>query len=255
MYQEHLEQIGLTRDQSLTYELLVKKGALPASIIARRTKIPRTLVYVVLSQLQELGLVTKNEEKGTVTTFAATHPFKLQSLAQEKLENAERAKQSVDGVLATLISDFNVTNGSPGVRILNDITGIKELYKDILNEKQPVRLIRSPHDKRFPELKKLVNAHIQEQAHLGITSRVITPIRDTDITKALAEDKKVLRERRILKSDHFKPEAQMLIYANKVAFTAYNESIITTIIENKDIHTTCSLLFEYIWETVSPPSA
>jgi hypothetical protein len=63
----------------------------------------------------------------------------------------------------------------------------------------------------------------------------------------LVADRQARRMRRIISDPAFKPPAQMIMYANKVALTAYNEEIVTTVIENKDIRTTCMLMFEYIW--------
>ncbi len=247
MYEQHLIQAGLTKEQAAVYETLVHQGGMQASIVARRAKIPRTFVYAVLSELQKLGLAESRKDKGSITTFSAAHPFKLQELARNQLRAAEQAKASVEGALAAIISDFNTTSGQPGIRILEGIEGLKDLYADILSERQPISLIRSPNDAKFPELKLLVEKQIHEQVRLKIRSRVITPLRPGSIADMLADDEKSLRTRRIIADDKFKPPAQVVVYGNKVAITAYNEHIITTIIENKDICATFRITFDYMW--------
>ena len=143
MYEQHLTTIGLSREQARIYEMLVRSGALQASVVARKTALPRTLAYTVLSQLQKLGLVEKQKKKGSVSTFSAAHPFKIQELARKRLSAAEQAGTALNGILSSIISDFNTSSGQPGIRILEGIEGLKELYKDVLRERQTICLIRS----------------------------------------------------------------------------------------------------------------
>ena len=247
MYEQHLTQAGLTREQAALYEALVHGGPMQASSAARKAKIPRTFVYAVLSGLKTLGLVESRKEKGSITTFSASHPFKLQELARNNLRKAEQSKASVEGALAAIISDFNKMSGQPGIRIMEGVEGIEELYADILRERQPISLIRSPNDASFPELAALVEKQKSDQARIGIVARVLTSKRHANLKDKLAEDKKIGIVRRVIRDENFKPPAQIIIYGKKISITAYRDAIITTIIENKDIHTAFALIFEYMW--------
>ncbi len=247
MYEQHLQAAGLTRDQAKIYETLVREGSLQGSGIARRTGLPRTMAYAVLGQLRVLALVERHKESGSVATFSAAHPFKLQEFARGRLREAEQANASVVDVLAPIISEFNTASGQPGIRILGGIDGVRELYADVRRERQPISVIRSPHDARFLELREIVDQHVREQARLGISARIITRPGTGLIPDMLARDKKRRTVRRFIDGSYFKPPAQMIIYAKKIALTAYNEQIITTIIENADIHATCMILFESVW--------
>lgn len=252
MYEQHLMQAGLTKEQASAYETLVKNGPMQARVLSRRIGIPRTFAYAVLTELQRLGLVESKKEKGSITTFSPAHPFRLQELARDNLRKAEHSVTSVEGALAALISDFNTSSGRPGIRILGGIEGIRELYADILRERQPISLIRSPNDSLFPELRDLVERQKKEQARLGITARVLTSKRHENIAAKIAEDKTVRISRCTIPDEKMTPPAQTIIYANKVALTSYNDQIITTIIENKDICTTFRLIFEYMWHVSYP---
>lgn len=245
MYEQHLQAAGLSKDQAIIYEILVREGALPASTIARIARLPRTLSYAILQQLENLELVEKKKASGSVTTFSPAHPFNLQTLARTRVTEAQDASTAVDGALAALISQFNTTIGQPGIRILEGTQGLRDLYANVLRERQPILLIRSPNDNNFSEAKEILKKHIAEQARVGISVRAITRERPGTREEMLVVDKKRRMVRRTL--HNFRPPAQVLIYGNKVAITSYNDQIISTIIENKDINQTFRLIFEVIW--------
>jgi len=249
MYEQHLQAAGLSKDQALLYETLVSEGPLPASILSHKARLPRTLTYAILDQLESLGLVEKRKEKGSVTTFSPAHPFKLQELSRKRLQEAQEASTAIDGALAAIISQFNTSIGQPGIRILQGTDGLRELYADVLRERQSILLIRSPNDNNFPGAKDVLKSHIAKQAAVGISVRAITRVRPGTREEMLAVDKKRRVTRRTI--PNFKPPAQVLIYGNKVAITSYNEQIITTIIENKDIVETFRLIFEVMWNAAT----
>jgi sugar-specific transcriptional regulator TrmB len=225
---------------------------LPARKATFLAGVPRTLGYKVLGELETLGLVVKKDEPGKVAVFSAAHPLKLKELAENRLNEAKDAKNALESTLSKLISDFNTVAGQPGVRILEGLGGIAELYEDELNEQQLIRLIRSPEDDSVPELKAMVQKQIEEQKKLGISVRVIAPMTPGTPQKIISFDKERGVERRIIPLEQFAIPAQIAIYANKVALTAYEGSIITTIIENTAIRLTFEIMFEYIWRMAEP---
>ncbi len=216
-----LVQAGLTQHQAAVYEVLIQHGSQKATKIAFLAGVPRTLSYKVLDELKADGLVVKKDEPGKVSVFTPAHPLKLKELADKRLVEAKDAKVALESTLSSLISDFNTVSGQPGVRILEGISGIEEMLEDQLNEGQPVYLLRSPMDIGTLELQTLMYRHLKELSKQQI------PFRSTDAL----------------------PSTTMVaIYANKVAITAYEDGIITTIIENKAINQTFKLIFEYMWK-------
>jgi len=125
--------------------------------------------------------------------------------------------------------------------------GVAELYEDILNERQPIKLIRSPEDSRHPELADMVRKQIGEQQKLGIQTHAITALAEGTPAEIIAFDKDRLVTRRIVPREKLAVPAQIIIYANKVAITAYEDAIITTIIENPAIRKTFEMVFDYLW--------
>jgi sugar-specific transcriptional regulator TrmB len=54
-----LTKMGLTRSQAYLYLALLKIGKANAATLSRQTKTPRTEIYRILNELQEIGLVEK----------------------------------------------------------------------------------------------------------------------------------------------------------------------------------------------------
>jgi len=246
-YYQTLVEGGLNINQAKMYETIVRGGKLPASHAARLANVPRTLGYKALQELQTLGLIGKEDVPGKVATFSAAHPFKLKEMVDQRYTQAKDAKVAIEGVLGKLISDFNTRSGAPGLRILEGAAGVAELYEDILNERQPIKLIRSPEDSRHPELAEMVRKQIGEQKKIGIQTQAITALAEGTPAEIIAFDDERLVTRRIVPKEKLAVPAQIIIYANKVAITAYEDAVITTIIENPAIRKTFEMVFDYLW--------
>ncbi len=243
----YLIKAGLRKDQATTYATLLSRGRLTASRLASYVPYSRTMVYKILEELIEFELVLKNEKPGTTATFECTHPLKLREWIQKEKLVYEQKSRAIETALTDLISTYTAVFEKPGVRLLQGTSGLEELYEDILNEQKPLRLIRSPYDDRFPEIFDRVSKQIQAQVKLGITTRAITPFDDETWEELQEVDPKNLVTRRLVSLEHLDLPAQIIIYADKVAITAFDTDIMTTIIQNTAINQTFGLIFEFIW--------
>ncbi len=107
-----LTRVGLSAGQATIYEALIHYGPQRATRLAFLAGVPRTLSYKHLEELNELGLVTKNEELGRVATFVPTHPLKLKELAQSRLEDARAATVLIEEALPNLVKGFDTLLGT-----------------------------------------------------------------------------------------------------------------------------------------------
>ena len=242
-----LEQIGLTGEQARVYSSLVSSGTLQARKIASESRVNRSLVYKILKQLIEFGLVIENASPGSVSTFTALHPSKLHTIVKRKEDDLKIADQALHEAVSSLGAQFNLTCGKPSVRFYEGLDGIRILNKDIIHTKSDIKLIRSPFDNNTEELDTKAKKLLEERAHAGIKTRLIVPIKNTPSSISQEWDKNNLIERRRVPREELLNSAQVIVYANKVAFTSFSDCMITTIIEDKGIADTCSMLFEALW--------
>lgn len=244
-YSEFLLGAGLTEEQSLVYEVLLNNGVLPARKISHLSNMKRGLCYKVIDQLLAMGLVEKIDKK--VALFSPAHPQKLTEALEKKKESLQLAEQSLNTVLGSMVSDFNLYSGRPNVRFYEGLEGIDVLNEDILLENKPIKLIRSPFDDKGPELAAKVEKQIKRQIAAGIQVRAITPLEaDSEKTMKL-EDATRNVGRVLLPKEKLTIPAQIMIYGDKVAMTSYGEFMVTTIIQNPDIRATFDAIFEILW--------
>jgi sugar-specific transcriptional regulator TrmB len=250
MYIEQLQNIGLTHNQAKVYSTLLDRGTLSAGKIQRRVGIDRSLVYVVLSELTALELVTRDDSQ-KVALFKAANPAALLELVQKKESVSEMAKHAYDSVFQQLQQAFEIQNGQPGIRFYAGAAGLKKFY-DKLNQEKPdtLYLIRSTHVESNDEMSVIVTKQIEMQVKLGIKVHVITPTFDS-LKERIPSDTINLVERRIIDRSVFETSSQIIIYNNTVAHTTYRNPIVTTVIEHEDIADTLMAVFGIIWKKTS----
>jgi sugar-specific transcriptional regulator TrmB len=243
-----LEQIGLTNEQAKVYTSLVSAGTLQARKIASESRVNRSLVYKILKQLIDLNLVIENANSGTVSTFTALHPSKLHTIVKKKEEDLKLADQALHEAVSSLGAQFNLTCGKPTVRFYEGVDGIRILNKDIIHSKKDIKLIRSPFDNNTEELDMKAKKLLEERASMGIKTQLIVPIKNSPSSISIEWDRNNLIERRRVPREELLNSAQIIIYGNKVAFSSFGACLITTIIEDKGIAETCSMLFGALWK-------
>lgn len=242
-----LEQIGLSSEQSKVYSCLISLGTLTARKIGLESGVNRSLVYKILKQLIDFGLVIENINSKSTSTFTALHPSKLHSLVRKKEEDFKLADQALHEVVSILGAQFNLTCGKPSVRFYEGLDGIRILNKDILHTGSNIKLIRSPFDNNSEDLEAKAKEFLEERAKLKIETKLIVPIKNTPSSISPEWDKvNLITRRRVPRSDLLNP-AQIVIYGNKVAFTSFKDCMITTIIEDESIKKTTDMLFDVLW--------
>ncbi len=247
MIREQLRPFGLSDSQAEVYGALLDFGEQKAGEIARRVSIKRSLVYKVLDELESLSLVAKSAELGKPARFMPRHPEMLRNLIDERLRKAKEAELLFTGAAPLLSSAFNLISGMPSIRVLEGVDGFMALHKDIVAEKKDIKLLRSIHDREREDLAKFIDKQIKEQVHHNIHAKVLTHETPKAIAFMLKGDEERLVTRRFIVDKEFRSPAQIVIYGNKVGITDFQNSLITTIIDNMAIRATFEMMFDAIW--------
>lgn len=226
-----LEEIGLNATQARTYLTLVESGSLPTSTIAEKTTQQRTTVYMALQSLEKLGLVelTPNTK---VKEYRATNPIALEKLSEQRrkavLETEHKIKQS----LPAMLSYYYSFTERPGVRMVEGIDGLKEIYRDTLRAKKDIHLLRTRAD--IPNLTEAyLDDYRQKRADRGIHTFALTP--DSPEGRrhmAAGDDTRLLYHRVMLPPESYTAPVEVDVYGDKTAFMMFGEEIMGIVVNS-----------------------
>lgn len=251
MYEETLTHAGLLKNEAIVYETLLKNGEMRASRLAASVSMKRGLVYKILDDLVYEDLVEKKEVDGGVTTFFPKHPLNLKELAERREQKAHDAKLALEGVLPSIVSDFNLISGRPGVQFYEGLEGIKKVLEDSLDNNSEGKILTFSDVAGYARYLREWNTkrYAPKRKRLGIQEKVIIPNNEEAV--AYMKGYKANEVTEILFVDHKKYpfKTEINVYSNKVTFVTFSEKgHIGFIVENKEIYNTMRSLHLFFWE-------
>ncbi|MFH1211729.1 MAG: helix-turn-helix domain-containing protein [Candidatus Woesearchaeota archaeon] len=125
---EKLKQIGLNEKESSVYIELLQAGDSLVSELSEKTKINRSLLYTILTDLANKGIVTYII-KNNVRYYRAAEPNKILSMLKEK-------EKIFESILPELIELHKPRTKKPIIEILEGKEGIKTILNDLLRLKE-----------------------------------------------------------------------------------------------------------------------
>ena len=118
-----LIELGLTFNQSQVYLANLQLGYDTVLNISKYANLKRPTVYLILEDLDKLGLVSKIK-KGKKTMYRAEPPERI-------LDNLTIQKQLAEGILPSLNAIYNVNPDKPTIKIADGIDSVRQVYNDI----------------------------------------------------------------------------------------------------------------------------
>lgn len=211
-----------------------------ASVIAKKIRRSRTIVYKEIEGLAALGLVEKKLKPNQAAVFSAGHPFLLKKLLERKETRLKKEKELFNNYLPDIVSSFNLMHNRPGIKFYEGVEGLKDIYEEILNEGKDFYLVRTSYEpiynnKIAPIVEKFI-AHRVER-NIKVTSIIPSDIEDP------GKDVKWLMKRFNVKKDMYTAPVEIDIFGDKVAILSFGEELIGTIIESRQIALSLKQLF------------
>lgn len=247
VYEQFLIQIGLTKEQANVYEVLVAGGLIPARSITQKTGIKRGMVYKVLDQLIEMGLIEKKDDISKIALFFPTHPNNLKKILEKREQEIKSVEISLNSVINKLSSDFNLISGKPNVQFFEGMEGMKKVLEDSLSAQTEIYSYADIEaiQKYIPD----INAdYVKKREKFNIKKKAI--LLDTPFARTFLKDYyKNVTDLRLIKTVASPFQTIMQMYDNKVSYITLSEKeMIGVIIEDKHISTMHKDLFEHTWE-------
>ena len=156
-----LTKVGLSEKQAIVYTTLLGLGEASMSAISRFAKLKRPTVYLLIAELELLGLVSEIQ-KGKKKKYSAVHPKRIAELLEFR-------KNQFQEILPELVALQN-TAEKPKVRMLEGLAGMHTAYEEAwasLNNKEEGLLIGNTGllQEKFPEIHGLYNKTLAKLNH------------------------------------------------------------------------------------------
>ncbi len=241
-----LKKLGLTEKQAQVYIAMLELGESGMTKIAKRANLKRPTVYLIIDELNILGLASEIV-KGKKKVYSAVHPRRLVELAKFRADQADK-------ILPELIA-IQKSDTKPKVTMLEGVAGARIAYQEafaLLNNKEEGLWLGNITFmvENFPELLEEYNVLIRK-------------IRDPHIRELIYGEEKskqwVDNMQSKIPKNHFvkywgKGEnfglTDQFIIGDKIINFSLGKEIFVLITESKEIAQSQRALFEIIWEKV-----
>lgn len=240
---ELLKKLGFSAKECRVYIASFKLGPQPASVIARKLKMNRVTIYIILKNFVSRGFA-KMIVKGGVQFFSVISPRELANYTETKSEEWKALSNEFLKNIPKFLQYNQYSQALPKVSFYEGIEGIKEVYNNTLSGGHEILGFLTVE--RIPkELKDYFkNVYIPKRVKKKIKCRMIL----SDSRRAqryTKSDRKYLRKTYILPKKHMPFETEISIYGKDcvaiIAFTRTDSNAV--VIQNKRVYNTCKSIF------------
>lgn len=255
MYQDILQELGLSKNEAKIYETLLREGESSVGAIAEKSHIHRRNVYDSLSRLVEKGLVFEVLERAE-NHYQAVDPGKLSELIQEKGQKLEKIMPDLLQLYESkpYHEELFMYRGTEGWKnYLNDVLRIGNLTGDVLL----LAAVDVISDKRTAQYMENFYREVKrKKISYRVLYRADTKLVDGKVQGQLAE----LSEHRVLSSTYPVGGAstvvgdRVFLFSDTFVEGQVIPDIVITVIKNKDIAASFRVMFAALWDISTPPS-
>jgi len=245
MYKDIFTNLGLSQNEAIIYEYLLKNGESPAGIIIKKTPLKRGVVYNALDDLIKKNLAFK-KNRNKIAYFSPNHPETLRDFMENKEDEVKKAKKTLEANLETLISDYNLSSKKPGVRYFEGEDGLRKMLQDVLTAKETIYTYADV-EAVVKYMDKINQEHVRQREKLNIKKRIIFV--DSPFARKYLKNYHVnVTDSRFVDYKLYPFSSLMQIYDGKVAYISLSEKgIVSMIITDQNIYQMNKSIFEFVW--------
>lgn len=246
MYENLLEDIGLTKSEIAVYFALLDLGSSTTGPIIKKAKIASGKAYLVLEKLLHKGLVTYSIKSGT-KYYSAKDPERLLDYLKEKEGSLKEKEKKLQEIIPQLKSKYEGEKYSPLAEIYEGIRGFKTFYEFVLKELKKgdcIDILGVPREANEKFQAYLLDWN-QRRIKLGIKMRIIYNHDSKEF--GLKREKMKLTEVRYMKKELETP-AWIDIFKDYVVTINVHGEPICFLIKNKESAESYKKYFEELWK-------
>jgi sugar-specific transcriptional regulator TrmB len=246
-----LRKAGLTESQAKGYLALIEHGALSPAELAEKTGETRTNGYMICEKLVSLGLATKKEGKKAL--YTPNHPSTIETLAERRRKIVQQNEQAIKNNLGNLIDYFYKKRDTPGVVTEVGRAGIERVYNEVLDDRNPVEILRSQHDSGYMSHEFYSNYALR-RAKLGVVTTMLSPATKRSLARQTPtyDKDRGITHRYWLDVHDYTARVEWSVYGDKVSALTFGDEAISLTIYSKDIADSMRQIFQLVKRQSSP---
>lgn len=235
-----LSDLGLNEKTVCVYLTLLQSGSGTASDIARQSNIKRTTVYDCLDELAIQQLL-EISFKGKRRIYAALDPQTLKARPEKQID-------SINNILPELSALFSNNNHKPKVKYYEGVSGIKQVYDEILFFKpEEYFYFGGAKDMIDATGKNYMEDYVEKRIKLGIWSNALR-IRSSEVNKDFMNGSdKNLRRVKFIPGSIIENTASVTMYSSKVAITSSCGENYAMVIESREYYQMMMMIWKAMW--------
>ena len=252
-YIKDLTKIGLTKNEAIFYEALLKFGPANASKISSIADLDKSSAYRSAESLVKLGLI--NYEPGKEKVYIANPPEILRTLLEEKKKHIIKQENELSFLIKDIYQSIKLNSITSKITVYENFDAPQKIWNDMLESDVKIQrqMIRMDIQKFFVDnssketYETWVENYIKERVKKKIFLRYLCSEEWAD-QRWTRSDPKTLKEVRILPKS-FKLKTNIITGGNKFGtHTIGTDNIKGILIRDENITATQNQLFDFIWE-------
>lgn len=247
--EKELQNLGLTEKESKVYLASLELGESPVQDIARKAGVNRATTYVMIEQLTAKGLMS-SLERGKKRYFLAESPDKLMTGLRLEVAELEEKMQNFRRVLPDLHTLYDTSGERPRVRFFEGEEGVLSVMEEFHNDVEPgveARLMTN-HDDYIASfgVEDRLDKHKEKLRSVNYHTRALYVCDEAAESKHGPTHNRTFEVRRLPKN-LFPFNGEMGLMKNRAYFWTYKGKMTGIIIENEQIVSLLSAMFDLAW--------
>jgi len=248
MQAETLEQIGLTKNESIVYLTLLKSGMLKATEILKKSELNSGKIYDILEGLENKGLVSESIID-KVRHFTASPPDELLEFVSRKKEAIAKEEEIIQKNLPELKKIREYKTKDVKATTFKGLRGLKVVAYDLLDkmEKGEFILAMGITENKDPKFNEFWHKYHLLMKEKGIGQKMIF----SDKGQYYKDVKKMSNTKlRVLTG--ITPVALDIYGKENVLISNYTEPSTFTLIQDENTVKSFTQFFEQLWKIAKP---
>lgn len=244
-----LQELDLGENEATLYSLMLSHPRCTVRELTTRAPFPRTMLYYVLNQLMQRGLVAAKKEK-TRTVYVAEDPERLYELLAEREHEFEQEKNAIRDLIPRMKRQYRLAGERPNVRTFDGVEDYQKALDDVIISKPKEIMAYENIAKKRPAL-TVRDAHERQRITRKIKKKILF-FESSDALRFLARRTydDFTEFRNVRDSSVLPFSVDLAIYDGKLLYTSYYDEHEPTavLIEDRALYAMQKSIFDALWK-------